>query len=297
LIEILNRKASAQFQGAQLSQVIQSLADQHKLNLRLDRVALRKVRISERIPVTIDIRDQPIRTILQIITSQHQLAWFHRDGVLWITPQDEAAVPKLALFDVRDLCRDINDCRSLQAAIEQQASPESWSNLGGNAIISFPKSGFMVVSQTEPNMDEVLTLLENYRSALKNSKRRISPEIDPEGYETKYYRLPTPIADDLQDLLPKLIAKESWAKTQKEGARGTIEMCRSRSELRNGDASRSIPSELESYSVLIIHQKRKVHPEISALLQKILDGDMVLSPGTAGMGGMGGGGAAMGGMF
>lgn len=297
LIEILNRKASAQFQGAQLSQVIQSLADQHKLNLRLDRVALRKVRISERIPVTIDIRDQPIRTILQIITSQHQLAWFHRDGVLWITPQDEAAVPKLALFDVRDLCRDINDCRSLQAAIEQQASPESWSNLGGNAIISFPKSGFMVVSQTEPNMDEVLTLLENYRSALKISKRRISPEIDPEGYETKYYRLPTPIADDLQDLLPKLIAKESWAKTQKEGARGTIEMCRSRSELRTGDASRSIPSELESYSVLIIHQKRKVHPEISALLQKILDGDMVLSPGTAGMGGMGGGGAAMGGMF
>ena len=304
LIETLNRKASAKFQGTQLSQMIQSLADQHQLNLRLDRVALRKVRISERIPVTIDIRDQPIRTILQIIASQHQLAWFHRDGVLWITPQDEAAVPKLALFDVRDLCRDINDCRSLQAAIEQQASPESWSSHGGNAIISFPKSGFMIVSQTEPNMDEVLTLLENYRLALKNSKRRISPEIDPEGYETKYYRIPTPIAEDLQNLLPNLIAKESWVKTRKEGALGTIEMCRSRSELRHGDASKNVPSELESYSVLIIHQKRKVHPEISALLQKILDGDVPLSPEASGMvgmggmgGGMGGGGAVMGGMF
>ncbi|MFN6128523.1 MAG: hypothetical protein ACK6DC_20860 [Planctomycetota bacterium] len=40
-----------------------------------------------------------------------------------------------------------------------------------------PKSGLMVVSHTEPNLDEVLTLLENYRTALKNSKRRISPEI------------------------------------------------------------------------------------------------------------------------
>jgi hypothetical protein len=297
LVEKLNTSASVQFQGTQLSQVIQTLADQHKINLRLDRVALRKAKISERLPIAIEIRDQPIRTILQIITSQHQLTWYHRDGVLWIAPSDQSEIRKPALFDVRDLCRDMKDCERLQTAIEQQASPDSWSNAGGAAVIAFPKSGLMVVSHTEPNLDEVLTLLENYRSALKNSKRRISPEIDPEGYETKYYRMPTAVAVDLQVLLPKLIARGSWVDSQIEGALGTIEMCRSRSDVRNGNTDKNPASTFESYSVLIIHQKRKVHPEISALIQKIMDGDAPALPMAAGMGGMGGMGGGMGGMF
>jgi hypothetical protein len=294
LVDKLNTSASVQFQGTQLSQVIQTLADQHKINLRLDRVALRKAKISERLPIAIEIRDQPIRMILQIITSQHELTWYHRDGVLWIAPSDQSEIRKLAHFDVRDLCRDMKDCERLQTAIEQQASPDSWSNAGGAAVIAFPKSGLMVVSQTEPSMDEVLTLLENYRSALKNPKRRISPEIDPEGYETKYYRMPTAVAVDLQVLLPKLIAKESWGDSLTEGAVGTIEMCRSRSEVRNGNADKNPAASLESYLVLIIHQKRKVHPEIGTLLQKIMGGDALPLPMAAGMGGMGGG---MGGLF
>jgi hypothetical protein len=112
--------------------------------------------------------------------------------------------------------------------------------------------------------------------------------------DLKYYRMPTSIAQDLQVLIPKLLPNESWEDSQKEGALGTIELCRSRSELRNGDANKNIPSTHESYSVLIIHQKRKVHPKISALLQKIMAGDVEPLPGAAGIGGMGGG---MGGMF
>jgi hypothetical protein len=298
LVMKLNALASAQYERAQLSQVIQSLADQHQLNLRLDRAALRREKISERLPVTIDVRNQPIRTILQIITSQHQLAWFFRDGVLWVTPEKEAEVHKLALFDVRDLCRNMSDCYQLQVAIEQQASPRSWTNAGGTAEIAFPRSGLMLVLQTEPIMDEVMTLLDNYRFALKNSKRRISPEIDPEGYEVKYYRLPTAIAQDLQSLLPELVAKESWLESQKDGALGTIEICRSRSEVRNGNADKNIPSTLEPHSVLIILQKRKVHTEITGLIQKILHGDEQAVSGTTGMGGgMGGMGGGMGGMF
>jgi hypothetical protein len=156
----------------------------------------------------------------------------------------------------------------------------------------------MLVLQTEPIMDEVMTLLDNYRFALKNSKRRISPEIDPEGYEVKYYRLPTAIAQDLQSLLPELVAKESWLESQKEGALGTIEICRSRSEVRNGNADKNIPSTLEPHSVLIILQKRKVHTEISAFIQKILHGDEQAVSGTTGTGGgMGGMRGGMGGMF
>ncbi len=296
VVSTLETEASVLFKGTSLSQAIQSLADQYKLNIRLDRVALRKARISERLPISIDIRKQSIRTILQVLTTQHHLAWFYRDGVLWVTTQEEAAgKAKIAVFDVRDLCRNMSDCRKLQNAIEQQSKPDSWQSAGGTSVISFPTSGIMVVTQTEPIMDEVLNLLENYRSALKNSKRRISQDVDPEGYETKYYRLPTVIAVDLQSVLPELVAKESWSDTGIEGALGTIQICRSKSELRNGP-DKAAPPALESFSVLIIHQKRRIHTEILDVIRKIEEGNTqpVVQMG-AGMGGMGG--VGMGGMF
>ncbi len=295
VVSKLNTESSVQFKGTSLAQAVQSLADQHKLNIRLDRVALRKARISERLAISIDIRNQPFRKILRILTSQHQLAWFYRDGVLWITTIEVAeAEAKIAVFDVRDLCQNMADCSKLQIAIEQQSKPESWQYSGGTAVMAFPISGIMVVSQTEPLMDEVLTLLENYRSALKNSKRRISPDIDPEGYETKYYRLPTAIAEDLQVVLPELVGKTSWSNSQVEGALGTIQICRSRSEVRNGNADKNVPSTLESYSVLIIHQKRRIHAEIAAVIQKIEVGNE--EGVTQKMPGMGGG-MGMGGFF
>ena len=302
IVSALDTTTSVQFKGTALAQAIQSLADQHKLDIRLDRVALRKARISERLPISIEIREQPLRTILDILSSQHQLAWVHRDGVLWVTTRQEAeGASKIALFDVRDLCRNMSDSMSLQSAIEQQSSPDSWHCNGGNGVIAFPRSGIMVISQTEPRLDGVLSLLENYRSALKNSKRRISPEIDPEGYETKYYRLPTVIAQDLQSLLPELIAQESWVDSGTEGALGTIRISRSRSEQRNGSSDKNVPSTLESYSVLIIHQKRRIHAEISTVIQKIEHGDAIgfSQPGLGGMGagGMGGMGGGMGGFF
>ncbi len=150
----------------------------------------------------------------------------------------------------------------------------------------------MVISQRERVIDEVTTLLDNYRSALKNSKRRMSPELDPEGYETMYYRMPTVVARDLHKLLPKLIEKDTWVEsdTAIEGAKGTIQICRSVSLPLKAvtDTEKKMPS--EAYSVLIIHQKRRVHPQITELIGKIESGD---APGFGGMRSIGG----MGGMF
>ena len=90
---------------------------------------------------------------------------------------------------------------------------------------------------------------------------------------------------------------------------GTIQICRSRSDVRGGNTDKNTPSTLEPYSVLIIHQKRKIHPQISDIITKIEAGDApgfgVLSGSAGGMGGsmggmgggMGGIGGGMGGMF
>ncbi len=162
---VLDSKTTMQFKGVPLVQAVQTVSAQHQINIRLDRVALRNARISER----------------------------------------------LAIFDVRDLCKNLADCSKLQQAIEGQADPGSWETAGGTGVIDFPSVGIIVISQRERVIDEVSTLLDNYRSALKNSKRRLSPDVDPEVYETKYYRMPTVVARDLHKLLPKLIEKDTCA--------------------------------------------------------------------------------------
>jgi hypothetical protein len=296
----LDAKTSVQLKGTPLAQAVQSISAQHQLNIRLDRLALRRARISERLPISVDIREQNLGTILQFITSQYELGWFYRDGVVWITHADDArAERKIAIFDVRDLCKTSSDCSKLQQAIEGQADPGHWEREGGTGIINFPSTGIMVISQRESVIDEVSTLLDNYRSALKNSKRRMSAEVDPEVFETKYYRLPSAVANDLRMLLPKLIEPTSWIESESaiEGAKGTIQICRSVSVPLKASAELMNKTAFEDYSVLIIHQKRRVHPQITELLQKIERGDAPGFGGAEGFGGgMGGSGSGIGGM-
>src|SRR5690606_33086007 len=102
---------------------------------------------------------------------------------------------KTAVYDVRDLCRDSRESKALHEAIENQAHPETWENIGGLGSISFPRPGVLVVFQTEQVHDAVLQLLENYRLALRASKPRV-PKSSPQEIVTRYYRMPTPMAND-----------------------------------------------------------------------------------------------------
>jgi hypothetical protein len=287
----LDQVTSVQFKGQSFSAAVQSLAEKQKIDIRWDRIALKQAKISERVPVNLEVREQSLRTILDIFTAQMGLSWILRDGALWITTKEDAEhATKIAVFDVRDLCRNREECASLQNTIEQQSSPSTWETNGGTAVIAFPASGIMVVSQTEPRLDAVLALLENYRVALRNSKRRISPEEDPDRIETRYYRMPTEVAESLERLLPKLVASDTWATALTPTAAGKILVSRSWSQppsTLGGNASKETAPLKESYSVLIVTQTRRVHAEISVVLNKIQHGD-VESKGI--MGGMGGGG-------
>ena len=170
-----------------------------------------------------------------------------------------------------DLCPDEQSSDALRDAIQRQAESRSWLDDGGVGSIEFAKPGVMVVSQTERALDSVQGLLENYRIALRNSKRRVSPDEDPEVVEVKYYRMPTKVAEDLEKLLPTLVSPESWKSEQQQNAAGTIRRVRSWSKVDFVDGNRNMT--VTEYSILVIEQKRKVHQKIPAILQKIEHGD------------------------
>lgn len=174
---------------------------------------------------------------------------------------------------------------SLQSAIEQQAVPESWET----GVLAFAKSGIIVVRQPAAIQSAVLGLLDDYRLALRNSKRRISPEEDPEAIETKYYRMPTAVADDLVKELPLLVLPETWKSDTQPNGVGSIRQLRSwdQSLVRPAGAKdNTVPEPLISYSVLVIQQRRKVHQEIAKTLQRIERGDAPEVPAGGGMGGI-----------
>ena len=297
LVAKLDQPASIRVNKTPISESLKILSDQYRLNLRVDRAALEEdgIKLDEQL-ASLDIRERPVRKILEVLTASQFLCLQSREGELWITAFRKADEHlKTALFDVRDLCPDDSRCRQLRDTIEATISPDGWFNAGGRGCIVFPRSGLMLVSQTEQVVDEILAFLEDVRSARGNqngpspgltipqTKRFFSSVPILGGYETRYYRLPTCLANDLKRLLPELVAKESW------GAQGTIEICKlvDQPDMVTADAKSTDPAANQErrndevpkgVSVLIIHQSNRVHDKIYSVIQSITESNSAGSP-------------------
>lgn len=305
---LLDRRVTLALRDVPLADAIAKLAVDLGADLRLDQAALNDQGLRERVPVTVEIEDQPLRSVLQAMLERHALTWLVRDGVLWVVPE-AVAVEQLhtAVFDVRDLCRDRDESSALQDAIERQTAGP-WEATGGEGTIAFARPGAMVVRHTGRQLDGVLELLENYRVALHASKPRVKPQV----VETHYYLLPTATAEELERLLPQLVAPETWRGPEHPEAVGTILKITSSPRLldRQGRRIANAPQAANDadalvvpHSVLAIRQATDTHGEITRLLQRIENGDGVMAnapllKGGGGMGGMGGmGGGFGGGLF
>jgi hypothetical protein len=189
-----------------------------------------------------------------------------RDGVLWITAQEKAEeILTTAVFDVRDLCRDDSESDALIEAIQNQTEGP-WQDLDGiGGTMDVPKTGVLVVRQTEPLLQSVLELLQNYRAALLVSKPRPRHVIDANEVVTRYYRVEAAMADDLTNLLRQLVRPESWRSDLLPQVPGTIQRAASKSDFA-GDL-------VIAYSILIIRQTRATQDEIAEFIRKIEGGD------------------------
>lgn len=282
LREKLSAEVSVAFEDTPLETAIGELAVQAKADIRLDRIALRAVRVRDREPVSLKLSERNLGTVLRVMLSDLDLTWILRDGVLWVTSNEEAEYQlKSAVFDVRDLCRDDDESSALQEAIVNQTTA-NWEELGGNGTIYFPQNGTMVVRQTERSLDEVLKLLETYRTALRGSKPRDRSADLRKEVVTRYYQLQSQIAEDLESHLPRLVAVDTWRSDEQPTRAGTV--------LRIASTTTQTETSIVEQSVLIVRQTREVHDEIAAILERIKNGDPQSNGGGFGGGGQGFGG-------
>ena len=299
----LEENVKAAFNDTPLETVVEQLAQTAKIDIRLDMPALRENRIRQREPVTLSLNDRKLKTVLRAMLIDLKLTWILRDGVLWITSRDEAeAFLKTAVFDVRDLCRDDAESEALTDAIVSQTN-ENWEEQGGAGTIEFARPGTLVIHNTERMLDEVLNLLETYRTALRASKPRLRAEDDPNQVITVYYRMHADVAKDLTTLLPKLVRPDTWKNDAHPDAAG--ELFRTSSEpgnsnLDNGTGvapgtNQSQQTFVMDRAVLIIRQTRAAHDDIEDVITRVEAGDPRKSDGFGG--GLGGGMGGFGGGF
>lgn len=288
LREKLDRPISIRLDQTPLVLAVEKLAEAASVDLRLDKSAIKDAGVSEREPVTLDLDERQLRTILQVALGDLGLTWMMRDGVLWVTSKEQAeSLLKTAVYDVRDLCRDTAEGDALIDAIYSQM-PENWvANGSGDADIRFAKAGTMVVSQNEAGHEELLALLERYRAALRASKPRAEDRPDLQEVLTRYYRMPSQVAQGLAEALPQLVASESWKTGERPDGTGTILVLPSEAEVTQGPDKGAL---VVPQSVLIITQTRENHEAIADRILKVRHGDP-----TAPIEGTGGGGGGFGG--
>jgi len=292
----LKQLVTVDFRDMPLESAVATLAERSGIDIRLDMPTLRDLRIRPRQPVSVTLKQCKLETVLQAMLMDLDLTWILRDGVLWVTSEEEAeSLLKTAVFDVRDLCRDDAEAGALLEAITSQASPQSWDTVGGPGSVVFARPGTMVVSHQERVLMEVLDLLEIYRTALRSSKPRDRDVEDEDEVTTVYYRLHADVADDLLKKLRRLVRPESWKSKQRPEAVGTILRVASPPEVLGaavasgtGTKTSSGPVVLSQQAVLIITQTRGAHKEIGELIHRVESGDPVLGAMGGGMGGFGG---------
>jgi len=295
------------FVDTPLARAVEQLAEQTGVDMRIDVPALRDSRIRTREPVSLTLTGRSLRTILRVLLADLELTWILRDGVLWITNNETAGESLMtAVYDVRDLCRDSNESDELLHAIFSQTEGPWEADVGEGGSITFALPGTMVVRQRETELEKILDLLESYRTALRDSKRRDRDRdaVDPQEVITRYYLLHERIAVDLSNSLPLLVQPDTWRVTNAD-APGSIYHVSSTPELLDAqghtvraDGDGSGDALVIPRTTLIVRNRRSVHEEIAEVITRIQNGDPLETQESAGGGfGGGGGGGGFGGRF
>jgi hypothetical protein len=298
----LTLNVTADFDRIPLVDAIGNLADQVEVDMRIDEDALKDQGIRDRQPVSLGLTGRPLSTTLDVLLSGLNLTYLIEDGVVRITTQEIAEDHRVtAVYDVRDLCRDDSESDALQNAIQEQTEGPWFDVDGIGGTIDFPKPGVMFVRNTQRQLDELLTLLETYRAALRASKPRLQQKIDPKEFVTTYYKMGAETAADLVDLLPVLVRPETWQSEAHPEAEGYLLKATSGVQLRDVHGREVVSPKavnekdnlalVASQAVLIVHQSREAQEDVAEVIRRVQEGDATaMSGGGFGGGGFGGGG-------
>ena len=168
------------FSDRKLSEVVEDIAEQYKINVLVDHRALEEIGVTVNSPVTISIKNVKLKSALRYILKEIDLTYIYRDETLWITTYDGCEANLLdRIYWIEGTAYDRDTLDDLIMLVQTTISPDTWEALGGPSTMSTsPNSGrpFLLVSTTRAVHDEIEQLLKELRDANFNLDPQIKSE-------------------------------------------------------------------------------------------------------------------------
>jgi|GEM_PF-2717962 hypothetical protein len=162
----LRRPVSAEFPRRPLHEILESLAKEQKLPLDFDGNALAAANNIRNAPVTVNLKEIPLESILAIVLNDVWLAWtVDGERVLITTPQVAKGRLITINYDMHDMIPDPN-FTVLIRALTGTVQPDSWSDAGGFGKIS-TEGDVMSITQSVQVHRAIETWLSDLRTALR----------------------------------------------------------------------------------------------------------------------------------
>jgi hypothetical protein len=166
-----------------LNEIINTLADEYDIPIVFDNAALDEVAISPEIEVTVNLRNVPLRSALNLILRQpgiEDLTYVIDENVLLITTKERAdATLQVRMYRIDDLemfadppregAQGWTDFTPLVRVITSCVEPDSWKqNDTGDGDIILIRPGVLVVAQTHMVHEKIEQVLGQLRAVKAN---------------------------------------------------------------------------------------------------------------------------------
>jgi hypothetical protein len=166
---VLEETSSVKFIESRLIDAMQLLGEQHGIRIHIDARALEELGLSEDVPVTAELADTKLRTVLETILKDLDLTTTIKGEILQVTTQDAAESTLLTrIYLLAGTGLPQSDATQAIELIQTSIASETWEPMGGPSTISPIYNGeeiSLVVSTTLTVHHEIESLLSELRES------------------------------------------------------------------------------------------------------------------------------------
>jgi type II secretory pathway component GspD/PulD (secretin) len=178
----LHGKTSVNFKKLPLADALKSVSETTGIPIILDLIDLENAGIRTDTPVTLQVSNVPVQTILKLLLGEWEMGYVVEDAVVIVTTVEIGSFKlTTGIFPVSDLVtEDRKSWKSLARLVEQETDG-LWERIDGSggtvSMVQAPQS--LVVRQSPEGLVEVQRLLTFLRAAKRISEQRIKPPEEP----------------------------------------------------------------------------------------------------------------------
>lgn len=179
-----------------LADVVTQMSEEYGIPIQLNKAALEATGVGTDTPVNVNLHNISLRSALRLMLKSNQLTYVIEDEILSITTANDAEKDlKVCVYDVRKVAGDKGDIVALMDTISSCVAKETWAKNGkGSAEIRSPKTGFLVITQSQAVHNDIRNLLTTLDEMRRDHQAEISsPQIkEATGGSAERYGPATP---------------------------------------------------------------------------------------------------------